>query len=266
MAKLSVKVGQLSKDKDGNEVKPGQRSAGNNKSFHLVPPDYYLAIVKSVKFDGSNRWAVKGHKSTAKDGKWTHWKLTPDVVLINDNGTLINRQDIIVGAVEDGALVRPDGDTEQSPMWSSAQYFLGALGLLTTDDSGEYTLDFDPDLITNRIIKVKTAVGGYIKGETGFDPKQLHELLLEQNNGMEYSFDEIPALVDQYNEDNGYDSETKLKTKNMIVNFFAVDQKTLDESDFYTDPGTGAVYLNEAEYNKYLQLLDATESYQEPQF
>ena len=45
--------------------------------------------------------AIKNPKS--KDGKWTYLKLIPQVRLINENGTLINRQDYTFGVIQDGA-------------------------------------------------------------------------------------------------------------------------------------------------------------------
>lgn len=267
MPKLSASVRTLGTDKDGKDITPStERSTGGNKSFWLVKPDYYTAVVKGLKFSGDKRWAVKGTKSKAKDGKWTHWVITPDVVLLNDNKTQINRQDVIIGAVEDGELVRPDGDTTQSPIWSVALYMLTSLGLIHKAEDGSYPLDFDPDLIANRVVKVRVGVGGYIKNETGFDVKQMHNLLLEQNNGQEYEFEDIPALVDQFNEDNERDGETKLKTKNVITNFYMADASTIEENGYFVAPDGVQTFVSEKDYEKYLQLLDASDSYQEPDF
>lgn len=258
MAKLVAKVGSI-KDKEGKDINPTQRSAGSGNSFQLVKPDYYLAVVDEIKF-GEYRAAYKGFPSKSKDKKWTYWKLTPSIKLLNDNRTLINRQDIQIGVVDDGVFVRPDGDKEKSAIWTTAQYFLGALGLLGQDESGEFKLDFDPELVTGFVIKVRTAIGGYIKGETGFDEKQMHELLLAQNDGQEYEFEDVPALVDQWNEDNGYDDDDKkLKTKNIIVNFFAVDLAAIEENGFYLDEATGSVFVSEKDYDKYIQLKDLSD-------
>lgn len=265
MAKLNAKVGQI-KDKDGNAVDPAKRSAGGGKSFEIIKDDYYLAVVKSLAF-GEYRANYKGAPSKAKDKKWTYWKVTPSVELLNDNRTIINRQDIQIGVVEDGSLVRPDGDNSQSAIWTGAQYFLGALGLLKADENGEFTLDFDPDMIANRIVKVRTGIGAYIKGERGYDVNEVTAMLTEQNNGMEYPHDQIPFLVDQWNEDNGYDDpDVRLKTKNVITNYFAVDLSTVDERGFYLDEGTGAVYVTELDFNRYQQLVDMDENYETPGF
>ncbi len=265
MAKLNAKVGAI-KDKDGNAVDPVKRSAGNGRSFEIIPDDYYLAVVKTLTF-GEYRAQYKGVKSKAKDGKWTYWKVTPSVELLNDNRTIINRQDIQIGVVDNGSLVRPDGDDSKSAIWTGAQYFLGALGLLTQDENGEFSIGFDPDIIANRVVKVRTGIGGYIKGERGFDVNEMKALLTEQNNGMEYTFDEIPFLVDQWNEDNGYDDpDIRLKTKNIITNYFAVDLATVEERGFYLDEATGAVYVTELDYNKYQQLVDMEDNYEEPDF
>lgn len=266
MAKITASVGAI-KDKEGNSIDPTQRSAGGGgNSFRLVPPDYYLAVVKEVKF-GEYRAQYKGFPSKAKDKKWTYWKLTPSIQLLNDDKTLINRQDIQIGVVQDGVLVRPDGDTSKSAIWTAAQYFLGAAGLLAQGENGEFSLDFDPDLVANRVIKVKTGVGGYIKGETGYDVAQMHALLLEQNNGMEYDFDDIAGLVDQWNEDNGYtEDDVRLKTKNIVTNFFAVDTASIEENGFYLDEVTGAVFISELDYNDYIRQVDEIANYVEPNF
>jgi len=266
MAKITAKVGSIV-DKEGKDIDPTKRSAGSGNSFRVIEPGFYVARVKSLKF-GDYRAAYKGFPSKAKDKKWTYWKLTPEIELVNPEKTLINRQDVQIGVVENGSLVRPDGDNSKANIWTTAQYLLGALGLLGKDEDGKFTLDFDPDLVANRMIKVRTAIGGYIKGETGYDEKQMNALLLEVNDGQEYTFDEIPGLIEMWNDDNGYDNEDeiRLKAKNIITSFFALDTKTIEENGFYLDEATGAVYESEADYTTFLALVDAADNYEEPQY
>lgn len=264
MAKITASVGEI-KDKDGKDFDPSQRSAGSGRSFQLIEPGFYIAIVRGLKF-GSYRAAYKGYKSPASDGKWTYWKLTPDIELVNANRTLINRQDVQIGVVEKGAFVRPDGDTTKAAIWTAAQYFLAALGLLTTKEDGQFGLDFDPDIITDRVIKVRTDIGGYIKGERGYDAKEMNQMLLEVNEGVPFEFEDVPELIALWNSDNGYDGDICLKPKNIIANFYAPDLRTIGENGFYVDEATGAVFINELSYNAYLQLKDAVDSYQEPDF
>lgn len=272
MARIKVGVGAVT-DKDGNTVDPTQRSVGGGggAAFHLIPPDFYYAVVKGMSWD-TYRAAWKGVASKAKDKKWTYGKITPMVELLNDNKTIINRQDFQVGVIDDKtqALIRPDGDTSKPNLWIGAQYLLGALGLLTRDaeDPNKFTLDFDPELVSNRIIKVKIGVGGYIKGERGFDVKEMAALLTEQNNGdPNYEFDDIPGLVDQYNDDNDYlDDDIKLKTKNVIVNVYGVDKNAIAEHEWFEDTSTGAVFLSEADKTRYEDLLAAGDTYEEPDF
>lgn len=266
MAKIVAKVGSIV-DREGNSVDPTKRSAGSGNSFRVIEPGFYVARVKSLKF-GDYRAAFKGFPSKEKDKKWTYWKLTPEIELVNPEKTLINRQDVQIGVVKDGTLVRPDGDKEKSAIWTSAQYLLGALGLLSKGEDEQFTLSFDPDLVANRMIKVRTAIGGYIKGETGYDEKQMNALLLDVNDGQEYDFSEIPELIERWNEDNGYDNEdeVRLKAKNVVTSFFALDTKTIEEAGFYLDDDTGAVYETEADYTTYLALVDASDNYEEPNY
>lgn len=266
MARLTATVGEIN-DKDGKSIDPAKRSAGSGNSFRLVKPDFYLARVKDLKY-GEYRAPYKGFPSKDKDKKWTYVKLTPGVELLNPEKTLINRQDIQVGVLSNGALTRPDGDGSKANIWTSAQYLLGALGLLKKDDHGLFMLDFDTDLIANRIIKVRTGIGGYIKGEATYEAPEMTQKLLEVNDGVEFTFEETQGLIDLWNEDNGYDleDEIRLKPKNLVTNFFAVDLKTIEDNGFYLDEDTGAVFQTEGDYTAYLALVDQAENHEDPKF
>lgn len=266
MAKITAKVGTVT-DKDGNAFDPTVRPAtsGGSQHFQLIPSGYSLAVVNGMVL-GSYEGKANGVK-----GKVTYWKVTPDITLMNGNKTIINRQEITLGAVKNGALYRPDKDSGKPAIWALAKYCLSTLGLLenaVNDDGevieGEFVLDFDTDAIMNRVVKVRVGIGGYIKGEQTFDEKAMTELLLEQNDGNDYTFEEIPALVAQYNEDHEYPTNEGLKTKNIITNFFNVDMATIEEHGFYLEPDTGAVFTNEAAYDSYLSLRDSQDSYVEP--
>lgn len=270
MAKRVVNVGKIT-DKDGKDFDPNARSAGSGSSFKLIPPDYYFANVQSIKenTDDWRKFSVNGkvlENKKHKEGKWNYWTVTPNFVLINENKTIINRQNFQIGVLDDGALIRPDGDSSKPVLWAEGQFLLGALGVLHKSEYGEFSIDFDPDLIQNRIVKVKTGIGGYIKGGRGFNHDEMHNLLLEQNDGEEYEFEDIPALIAMYNDDNERtdEADNKLKAKNLVLSVFPVDQKTINENGYFLDEATGAVFVTELDYDKYLQLLDASESYQEP--
>lgn len=266
MAKIQANVGRI-KDKDGNDFNPDARTAGTGNSFRLIEPGFYVAVLNTLKL-GEYRAAFKGHKSSAADGKWTYWKITPDITLLNDWGTIINRQDVQIGVMENGQFVRPDGDTSKSAIWTAAQYFLAALGLLSKDDNGEFTLDFDDATILSRVLKVKVGTGGYIKGERGYSPSEMEAMLLDANDGMPYDFEDIPELIARWNDDNGYDpdSDTCLKPKNVILNYYGLDAKAIADGGFFQPEGSSAVFVTEKDYDLYLQLLDAAENYQEPSF
>lgn len=268
MAKRQVAVGRIT-DKEGKAYDPSVRSAGAGNSFKLTPPDYYLATVESLTDQVDDRkFSVNGKQlknKNNKSGLWTYWSVTPNVVLVNENKTVINRQNFQIGILQDEALIRPDGDKDKPVIWSEGQYLLGALGALKHDEDGNFVVDFDPELILNLVIKVKTGIGGYIKSNRGFNADEFHALLLEVNDGEEFEFEDIPALIAMYNDDNELtDDEFKLKAKNMILQVFPVDKKTIVEKEFYLDEETGAVYISQADFDKFLQLKDASDNYVEP--
>lgn len=133
---------------------------GSSNRFDVIEPGRYIARIvkaKQSKFQGS----FKGK------GKFTYAKFTPEFELINDNQTLINRQDFVLGAVDDeGYLFRPDGDDSKPALFAEAAFLIGAAGF--EDDEGNVDLAaFEPELLLGQHVVVIVETSEYEKdGET----------------------------------------------------------------------------------------------------
>lgn len=226
--------------------------AADGKAFHTIKPGRYNAVVEKVEFE-TYVANYKGFPNpNSKDGKWTYGKLIPHLRLLNENGTIISRENIIIGVLEDGVPYRPDGDKTKPAIWPQAQYFLSALGLFKKSGDNTFELNFDTDHIFDRVVRVKTDVAGFVKGSKNYSPEELRALLTEVNLGVEYEWEDLFNLVAEYNQVNGltdaegkeFEEGVRLKTKNVVVNYFGLAEKDADE--FYFDPDTQAVFVSEA--------------------
>lgn len=138
-----------------------EAGSGVNR-FAVVPEGYYTAVVEAAD---QSRYTA-GQKGL--QGEFDYLKITPKFVLFNDEdnsprkGTIINRQDWVLGAVNsDGALYRPDGDETRPALYSSAGFLLNALGFVKYED-GKRVVDietFEPALVAGQVVRVhvKTA-------------------------------------------------------------------------------------------------------------
>lgn len=261
-------------DKDGNAVDITARSDGNSNAFQVIEPGFYNAVVTGLGF-GTYQAAFKGFPNPdAKDGKWTYGKLTPDLTLVNDNHTKITKQDTVLGVLVNNSPFQPRGNDE-SPIWKEAQYLLSALGLFTTDGEGVFTLDFDPDLIRDRVIRVGIGTGGYIKsGERrgNFKPDQLRAMLQEVNAGLPYENHELQGLVKLWNVENGLTNEqdeeieegVSLRVKNYVTNYYGINQATAEANDWFYDYETKAVFTSEQAWQDYNAAKDSEPVSQNP--
>lgn len=253
MAMLTGSIGTIT-DKEGKPVDLSARPEGESKAFRLVKPGYYTAVIEGLTFKPNYGKSGSYINPDRPDGKWEYWQLVPTVRLQNENGTLINRQDVQLGTVKNGQYFRPDGDTTKPAMWSTGQFFLRALGLLISNN-GVYSHSFDPDLIEGRVVRVNVGVGGYRKGERSYTPEEMTKMLTDTNNGQGYEFEDIPELVALYNADHGYtDDDTKLKTKNVILGYYSVGKQEIEDKGYYVDD-MGGVHLSEQVYNVYLDRV-----------
>lgn len=253
-------------NKDGEAVDITARSEGNPNAFQIIDPGFYNAVVSSLGF-GTYQAAFKGFPNPdQKDGKWTYGKLTPTLSLLNENHTQISKQDVILGVLVNNSPFQPRGNDE-SPIWKEAQYLLSALGLFTTDGDGVFSLDFDPDLIHDRVVRVGIGTGGYVKsGELrgNFKPAQLRVLLQSVNGDMPYEDSQIAALVNMWNLEYGLTNEqdeeieegVSLRLKNYVTNFYGVNRSEAEKNGWFYDEATKAVFLSESAYHDYNAAKD----------
>ena len=168
----------------------------------LVPADFYMSTVLKVKY----RETYHKHSVVNPDHKrgfQRYAKLTPMIQLHDENGTMLERQEVVLGVLdEDDILFRPQEDGK-SPIWGGeggALFMLIALGLITrSEETGLLTLDQDTDDIKNQIVRIKTSYNGYIKGKSNWESSQMEEFLATVNNNVMPSFDLIPAYILLYN-------------------------------------------------------------------
>lgn len=226
---------------------------GDSRPFAPIKPGRYTAVIRSItaKTYKARYGEYKNDKDA--DGKWTYLSLTPDVVLANDNGTTINRQDLTVGVIDDkGNTFRPDGDNSKPSIFGGqrgAQYLLVALGLVTADGK---LAPFDTDLIKNRVVVVNVGLAAYLRGGSGqIDTTELAKRFQDICDGvMSRSFDEgdtsaaarlaealtmndgkwdvqdIPALMELLNEEEGIepDAKNQWRVKNVITGFYRLKE------------------------------------------
>jgi len=253
-------------DKEGKPVDITARSEGSSDAFRLIEPGFYNAYVTGLGF-GTYQAAFKGFPNPdAKDGKWTYGKLTPDLTLLNDYHTQIRKQDTVLGVLVNNSPFQPRGNDE-SPIWKEAQYLLSALGLFTTDGEGVFTLDFDPDLIRDRVIRVGIGLGGYVKSgdhRGNFNPARITEMLKGVNAGLPYEGHQIPFLVNLWNLEHGLTNEqdeeieegVSLKLKNYVTNYYGVNKAEADKNGWYFDDETKAVFITVDAFAAYNTLKD----------
>lgn len=229
----------------------------NNVQFELIEPGYYTAIVRGTE-TATFRAGFKGYPNpAADDGKWTYLKTTPAVEVLNPNKTIINRQDLTISVFEDGQMIRPDGNTEKSAIFSGetgAGFFLSQMGCY---DYNTKMLTLDDDLIINRVVRIRIGIAGYRKGVGSYNTGQFHEMLTEANDGDDkYTLEDLPRLIGILDTRDGYSGDAALKTKNVITGWYSVGEGL---EDFYTAPD-GNVYLSEDDYVAVLNIQDEQES------
>lgn len=229
-------------------------STGGGSQFALIPQGFYLAIMTSMKEE----------IFVSKAGDKAFLKVQPEFTLLNDNGTILNRQDFTVGNwdAKKKQLFHPDG---KFPIWggnNGALFLFKSLGLFQETDEG-YEFELNTKIVKDRAIKIRTGIAGYIKGNT---PLSLTvnradtfntiavEIISELTNGTTviWGMEDIPRIVEHFNAKNGLDAENGLKTKNVIVGFYPVSERDVSENGWYVDD-TGAVYTTKAGYDWYVQ-------------
>lgn len=203
-------------DANGN---PAPLGAGN-AAYDLVTPGTYTAVM--------TKCPSKTYLNENDGIKYL--MVTPEFRLVNEAGTLINRQDFTIGCVDDtGALImHPKGKTLIWAGKKGALYLFQALGILQTinEETGEYAIDADTDHLFDRVIMVKVGQETYTKTDPATGAK-------------------VPAGV-----------------KNVILKIEAMNPDDARNAGYLVDDVTGAVFESETAQSLYTQLeATGTEAY-----
>ena len=253
--------------------------------YGLVRPGKYYAVVKSVETGSFRAGYGNAVNPEADDGKWDYVKVTPTIELINENNTVINSQDFVIGVVNNaGELVDPK-NKGNALIWSNfggAFHLLSALGCIADDG-----LDYNPETIANIIVRVRTFYRGYdsVK-KINYDPDQLMRILIAENDGVKVNPDEIKALLLKYNVAKGYSTITykdgnsvyeptleecqfaiergndyryeaddeRFFLFNCIVGFWRVTDQEADDLEVFYSEDHRLAFATEADYDKYTAL------------
>lgn len=201
----------------------GNTSGGEvGHHFDPIKPGYYVAAITG---------AVEGTylaKFKNLPGRWRYLKLTPEFVLLNENETIINRQDWTVGVIgsEDDdennrILIRPDEDDTKPALFAKTAFLLSAVGFVDEDENVALE-QFHPRLLKGQHVVVRVENEAY----TAKDGSQ--------------------------------------KLKNVITNVYPVKRRDIEEFSLYEAPN-GMVFANEQGYLDYLEeyedLLNEVENY-----
>ena len=240
-----------------------QPSNGVSTAFLVIPPASYAAIMTSIKEE----------VYPSKDGSKMFMKVCPEFTLLNDNGTILNRQDFTVGNYDPAkkSLYHPEG---KFPIWggaSGALFLFKALGLFRELEDGKYEFEFDANLVKDRVVRVRTGIAGYVKGNTplsntintadGFN-KMANEAVAEISQGSVsvWGMEDLRNIAIWFNEKHGLDSENGLKTKNVVLAVYPVSEKEISDNGWYLDAATGSVFTSEAGYHWYTDALENTDN------
>jgi len=256
MAKIKARI---KTDRDMTSKSSG--GGGVPTKYQLIPPGRYPARVNS--FECSSFKTKAGHEM---------FKLIPQVRVLNENMTEISRQDFIVGYIdEDGCIFRPDGDDEKPSVWTGyagASFMLEAMDMYYQDEeTGEWVLDLETDGLLDRVVIVVIATGGYIKRKGNFDPETITKMLKSVNDDSDYTFEEIPKLVEQWNIENDYIDEdgeyaeqgVALRLKNVIAGWYGMKEDEAEEAGYPVDD-YGRVFFDEIAMNLTLDREEQEES------
>lgn len=201
----------------GSLPKARQGNGGNSGQYAPVEPGYYVAVALRAD-EGKFNAKFKGQKGT-----FDYLKFTPEILLLNEAQTIINRQDIVIGVVDgDGYLYRPDGNETKSPLFSDARFFLEAVGFVNENEEVAYDT-FSPELITGQVLRVRVDNETYTDKEgndrqkniiTGFYPVreadvEAFELHVDEETGMVFRDADSVALFNETYEALLEDAETE---------------------------------------------------------
>jgi len=246
-------------------------------SFGPTEPGTYLALVKSVNKGmkvGLDTYRAGGGKEVAPnpkspDGKWEYRKVRPAVTLLNADRTQINRQDLTLGAFENGKFIRPDGVENKSPFFSGptgATSILIAIGVMAGKD-GKFIGKFAPEAVLNQIVSVSVSLCAWKEGERELQPKDLRAKLKDFLGSEPKKLDDYVRGIDLLNDslgdvedENGKRPDRVWKLKNFILSYYIPASYALDahdkaaETPLFRAPD-GRIFLTEDDYTANKAIL-----------
>jgi hypothetical protein len=252
MAKINVVMAKP-KTQKGEEIDLTPTREGGG-SYALIAPGYYNAVVRRLQ-----TLEEENAVYSSRDGQTTYLKLRPDIRLV-ETRTIINRQDFTCGLYDEKRGLYSDKPGE-SPVWGGfkgAQGLLTALGLFKALEGGKFELDFDTAIVSNRVVRVRVGIAGYIKGDweltkqvqtpRDFD-SVMTALQVEMTGLRDWNLADLDTLVPAFNKAHDLDEDSGLKTKNMITSFYGVRAWDIDENDWYLHPETNQVFVSEQDFD-----------------
>lgn len=230
------------------------REATGNEQFFTTKPDDYLATVLDITDKDPFMSNITGYPNPdTEDGKWPMFKITPRFQLHNERQTLIERQDLTIGIMQDGVPFSPNpknsavysgwynGGKSQRGGSLGAAGLLKAVGVMKVED-GEAVFTGDTNEVKGAIVWVHTGVGAYSKSGNNFGPDEFLVFLQEQNEGKLPPFSEYHIVLNKYNEAKGYKgTDNEIKMKNFVMDVWALTDAEVEQRGFFRD-ATGAVY------------------------
>lgn len=249
-------------DKNGEPVElEAKITDGAGRRFSVITPNYYPAVMTSMVESVFN----------GRDGSVKYLKLQPEIALINENRTLINRQDLVVGYWNDATKQLYHNDPSQSVVWGGATgalFLLSAMGLYKKLPNGKFELEYDAKLIQDRPIRVQTGIAGYVKGNNQLTNLvssaklfgiEMNTITYEQSEGREkvWTILQLDTLIQAFNRKYGLSGvgDDTLKTKNVIVGYYPVSKKEIADYHWYLDEATNQVFTTKAGYDWYQDAL-----------
>ncbi len=225
-------------NRKSHEYQPKQGSGGG--TFDPLPTEgWYATIIKNVEYTlFSSKKGVQ------------YCKYTPKYRVINGNLThIIEREDIVIGEIENGELVEKEGEI----ISKSANNFLQNMGMFLGEED-----DFDIEsvaLMQGRVVLAKMAFATYCKENSDYTFRhwELTEWIEEKGLVLEkMNLTKLIALLREWiNED--------VRVKSVPVYFLALEPNQARTEGYYVemngDTPTGAIFKNESAYEEYLVAL-----------
>lgn len=245
------------------KIKSEDNSLAPSKTMPLtyapLPAGFYTAIIRSVKEESYRAGAGEHKNPDSADGKWDYLKIRPTLHIVHDEAIHgISRHDLTIGVINsDGELIRPDGNHKENPVWSGrsgARYFLKELGFFIPEldaegeETGEYELIYDPDVINDMVLRVGIGYEVYSKNhrEHNMNFDEFKQWLSERGITHTAPLDVIYDAINDFNDDNGFtEDEDKLTLKSSPIGWYAMTAEQAEAEGFYHEPETHRTYTNE---------------------